>query len=200
MLSKIIFYIKQSWLLLAASLAFGTLLAFTNIAWGPRIEANQKAKLEKVMKELVIEAVSFEKVAERVAVGKEKADIYKGLGQDGEIVGWAFTAAGPGYDKIELVVATDAEIKTYKGYGVLKCLETPGFGDKIKNNSFKYQFVGAPAEQLIFRETGTANTDDIDSEIVGITGATISSKGVIDIFNNYIETIRQEVTKKGGDN
>jgi len=199
MLSKIIFYIKQSWLLLTAALAFGTLLALTNIAWGPRIEANQKEKLEKLMRVIVTDAATFEEIAKGVEVGKEKADIYKALDADGNIVGWAFTAAGPGYDKIKLVAAVDAEVKTFKGYGVLECLETPGFGDKIKKDLFKSQFIGAPAEHLVFKETGTADAGQIDNEIVGITGATISSKGVIDIFNNYLETIRQVVHEEGGD-
>jgi major membrane immunogen (membrane-anchored lipoprotein) len=37
----------------------------------------------------------------------------------------------------------------------------------------------------------------IDNEIVAISGATVSSTAVVNIFNNYLEQIKKQLTEKG---
>lgn len=200
-MSKIKFFFVQSWLLIVASFGFGLLLAATNAAWQPRIIQNEKDKFNNLANALVSEATNFEVALEaaQIDIGKGKfvkADIKKALNADGECVGWAFIAEGPGFaDKIRLVLAVDAKFEKLAGFGVLSSNETPGFGDKIKNDFYRLQFIGAPADVLELSKTGDETV--IDSKIVAISGATVSSEAVVKILNNYIEQVKSLLQKEG---
>jgi electron transport complex protein RnfG len=198
--AKIKYFLQQSWLLIVSSFCFGLLIAIANAAWSPRIEQNRIDKLSRLMGDLLPEAESFELAAEvEVESGKGrrvKSDIYKALSEEGECVGWAFNCEGPGFqDKIELVVGVDKDLEKIAGFKVLASNETPGFGDKIKEDYFGNQFKGVPAGELELVKTG--DDKKIDSEIVAISGATVSSEAVVDIFNTYIEKIREHLQTKG---
>ncbi|RKY06391.1 MAG: hypothetical protein DRP65_11845 [Planctomycetota bacterium] len=201
MLKNIKYFAEQSWLLIVASFVFGLLLAVTNYAWGPIIIQNEIEKFNRLARDLLTEAASFETVAEGVEVdigrGKKiKTDIKKGASAEGECVGWAFICEGSGFaDKIKLVLTVDAAFEKLAGFGVLASNETPGFGDKIKNDYYRNQFVGAPAAQLVLSKTG--DDKKIDNEIVAITGATVSSEAVVKILNNYIKQIKTHLQTKG---
>jgi len=201
MLKNIKYFVEQSWLLIVASFVFGLLLAVTNAAWRPMIIQNEINKFNDLAGALLTEAASFETTAEGVEVDigksrKTKTDIKKGVSADGECVGWAFVCEGSGFaDKIKLVLTVDAAFEKLAGFGVLASNETPGFGDKIKNDYFRSQFQGAPAAQLELTKIG--DDKKIDNQIVAITGATVSSEAVVEILNNYIRQIRAHLQTEG---
>ena len=127
---------------------------------------------------------------------KVKSNVYKAICDANTCVGWAFNCKGPGFqDKIELVLAVDKNFQKIVGFDILASNETPGFGDKIKEPRYRNQFAGVPAEKLELVKTGDA--ERIDSEIVAISGATVSSKAVVDIINNSIIQIKDQMQKKG---
>lgn len=198
-MSKIKHFIEQSWLLIISAFCFGLLIAVTNAAWSPYIEQNEKDKLNNLMAGL-IEAKDFEITIEGVEVpGKKgkitKTDIYQGLDDSGKNAGFAFVAIGPGFaDKIKLVIAVDAKCENFLGFKVLSSNETPGFGDRIKEDYFGDQFKKAPAQELKLEKTGDPET--IDSEIVAISGATVSSEAVVKIFNAYIDKVKEQLQAK----
>lgn len=200
-MSKIKHFVEQSWLLIASSFCFGLLIAVTNAALLPKIEENKATKLNKLTMALLPEAKEFIKVEEEIEVElsggkKERAKVYKALSEAGECVGWSFNASGQGFaDKIELVVAVDSRFEKIAGFNVLASSETPGFGDQIKSSYYRGQFIGAPAEKLDLIKSGDAGK--IDSEIVSITGATVSSEAVIQIINTYLLQIKEQVKEKG---
>lgn len=202
MLKKIIGnYLKQSWLLIVCSFAFGLLLALTNAAWSGKIEQNKVEKLNGLMRSLITNADKFELILEDVPVelgkGKiAKADIYKAISVKGDIEGFCFNAEGAGFaDKIELVIAVDAAFEKIAGYSVLASNETPGFGDKIKGDYYRGQFRDAPVGTLNLYKQGSP--DKIDGDIIAISGATVSSTAVVGIFNNYLEQIKNQLVQKG---
>ena len=200
-MNKMKFFIQQSWLLIVASFGFGLLLAATNAAWQPMIIQNEKDKFNNLANELINEAVSFDIALEaaQIDIGKGKivkTDIKKAVDANGQCVGWAFVAEGAGFaDKIRLVVAVDAGAEKLAGFGVLSSNETPGFGDKIKHDFFRLQFMDAPAEALELSKIG----DDaaIDSTIVAISGATVSSEAVVKILNDYVEQVKSLLEDEG---
>lgn len=199
-MSKIKFFIQQSWLLLVCSLFFGLLLAGANAVWTPRIEQNKIDKLDKLMSALIPAAKKFQLVGTLTinsAKGKSiPTDLYKVLAEDGDCIGYCFNTAGPGFaDKIELVLAVDKNFKKIAGFNVLSSNETPGFGDGIKQPYYRNQFAGAPAGRLDLEKTGDAKK--IDSRIVAITGATISSEAVVDIVNNALPQLKKQMKQKG---
>lgn len=201
MFKAIIEYIQKSWLLIVSSFLFGLLLALANAAWSPKVEQNKKDKLNGLMKSLITDASRFELVCEgmQVNLGRGRiaqTDIYKAVGTDGNSAGFCFKAEGMGFaDKIELVVAVDAAFEKIAGYSVLSSNETPGFGDQIKNNYFRKQFVGTPVMKLDLSKSGDAGK--IDNEIIAISGATVSSTAVVGIFNNYLEQVKEQLKQKG---
>ena len=200
-MSKIKYFIQQSWLLIVSSFFFGLLIAVTSAGLSPRIRQNEINKRNRLTAILLPEAKDFIPLAKPTEIQgrggkKESVQVYKAVSESGQVVGWSFEAVGPGFqDKIKLVVALDGDLEKIAGYDVLSSNETPGFGDRIKNNYYRDQFKGAPAEELKLVTVG--NPNKIDSEIVAISGATISSEAVVDIMNNYITQIKEQLQKKG---
>ena len=200
-MSKIKYFIEQSWLLIAASFCFGLLIAVTDAALSPRIRENKETKLNRLTADLLPEAKRVVEVEEEIEVKlaggkKERVKVYKAVSEAGECVGWSFNAGGQGFaDKIELVVAVDKGFEKIAGFNVLVSNETPGFGDRIKSPYYRSQFVGAPAEKLQLVKTG--DPKKIDSEIVSITGATVSSEAVIGIINTFLIQIKEHIQQKG---
>jgi len=203
-MSKIKYFFEQSWLLLISAVVFGGLLAVTNAAWQPRIRQNEIDKFNRLVGAMLPGAKSFEALDQTIPVDVGKgqtyeAEVKKGLDEEGKLVGWAFVCQGSGFaDKIKLVVATDAAFDKMAGFGVLSSNETPGFGDKINKKgagSFQSQFWGVPVTTLELTKTGDAAA--IDSQIVAISGATITSQAVVDTLNNFLLPIKQTLAEKG---
>jgi len=195
------FFVEQSWLLLVSAFLFGLLIALANSAWSPRIAENEKAKLDSLMGELISKAETFDVAIKDMEITddrgtKTETSVYKALDSSGKTIGFAFVAAGAGFaDEVKLVVAVDAKCEKLFGYKVLKSNETPGFGDKIKDDFFRNQFAGAPAGKFELVKTG--NAGEIDENIVAISGATVSSTAMIKIFNTYIDSVKRQLKEKG---
>lgn len=198
-------FIEKSWLLIIASLAFGVLLAVTNAQLTPRIKRNEIEKFNKLASRMIEGAKSFDSISEQIAItsakGKElSVDVKKATSEDENTLGFAFVAEGSGFaDKIKLVIAVDARFQTILGFGVLLSNETPGFGDKIDKpeHYFAKQFTGTPAKKLELAKIGDWKTIDGDTEIIAITGATVTSDAVVTIFNTYIEQVKTKLQEKG---
>ena len=197
---KFKYFFQQSWLLIVASFCFGLLIAVTNAALSEKIEQNKVDKINSTMQGLIPDANKFEFNSEfdiTSAKGKKvKTNLYEALSDANDCMGWAFNCIGPGFaDKIELIVAVDKEFMKIKGFDCIQSNETPGFGDKIKNDYYRNQFKGVPAVNLELVKMG--EPAKIDSEIVAISGATVSSEAVVKIINNSITQVKEQMVKKG---
>lgn len=184
-----------------ASFCFGLLIAVTSAGLSPRIIQNEINKRNRLVKVLLPDAKNFILIEEQIEIQslqrkKENIEIYKAMSDANECVGWNFEAVGSGFaDKIKLVIAVDKDFKKIAGFDVLSSNETPGFGDQIKYDYFRGQFKGAPAEELKLVTVG--ERDKIDSEIVAISGATISSEAVVEIVSNFVTQVKEQMWKKG---
>lgn len=181
-------FFKQSWLVMAAALVFGLLVAGVHGILEERIADNATLKLEREMKSLF----GQDSISEAVRDENGEIRYYKVKDKANAIAGYAIVTEGSGFaDKIKLLVATDEKTEKLLGIAVLKTNETPGFGDKIKKEKFKDQFVSCPvSEELSVIIRG--DRDTVDSEIVSITGATISSEAVTDIVNDAVIKLRNK--------
>jgi electron transport complex protein RnfG len=118
--------------------------------------------------------------------------VYVGYDRDDTPVGVALVGAGAGFqDVIRVMFGYNPATGNVIGMQVLESKETPGLGDKIeKDSSFLAEFaeVGVPLLGLKSgRETGA------DSEVVMITGATISSRAIIEIINARLAEVQGDV-------
>lgn len=190
-------FLRLSWLVLVCAFCFGFLLAGVYASWQPRIEENNRQKLLRGIRSILSDADSIRADTVSVQIGTltERAVIYRGFDAANAPVGSVFRAAGTGFqDKIELLVGVGPEGKRFRGIAVLFAAETPGFGDAIRDSAiFKCQFVGAPVDpDLTVIKSGDRNKTD-DTEIVSITGATITSESVTNIINRRWDLIREKL-------
>ena len=145
------------------------LLAGVNSLTKVRILDQAKAEEEVSLKEVVPEGANFEAV-------RSGNDIiyYKAQDKAGKLIGVAFKASGKGYSStIETMVGMlkDGTITAIK---VLSQNETPGLGARVSEPGFTSQFT---------------HKKDLN-EVEAITGATISSRAVIDSVEKKAEEIK----------
>jgi electron transport complex protein RnfG len=113
--------------------------------------------------------------------------VYVGYDTSDEIRGVAISRGESGFqDVVQIIFGFDPANGKLIGMKVLDSKETPGLGDKIfKDQVFVDQFFAGPETPLVGVKIGAGkgNPNEIDT----ITGATISSKVVIDIINHGLE-------------
>jgi len=191
-----------SWRLIATLAVAGALAGLLIVGvyqWAqPRILAHRAEALNEAIHEVLPTAdrhrtlflVEGGLVAEPPAgVDTVRAEkVYLGFDEAGRPVGFAVTGAKPGFqDVVELIFGYDAGVDRLLGMRVLESRETPGLGDKIiKDERFVAGFAGALAPILGVKPgAGTGADHEVDM----ITGATISSRTVIDIINARVQAL-----------
>jgi electron transport complex protein RnfG len=145
-------------------------LAGVNYLTKSRIIAQAQAEEEASLREVLSSAERFEVV-------KSGEDIlyYRGSDKSGNLIGVTFKVTAKGYSStIETMVGMlkDGTITAIK---ILSQNETPGLGTRVSEESFTGQF---------------ANKKDL-KEVQAITGATISSRAVIDSVEKKAQEIRE---------
>jgi electron transport complex protein RnfG len=120
------------------------------------------------------------------AAGGDEAEedrIFGGYDANGMLVGYAIPSAGPGFqDTIRLLYGYLPQERKVVGMEILQSRETPGLGDKIyKDADFVASFNDLSADpQIITVKKGKGSAAN---EVDAITGATLSSKAVVQIIN-----------------
>ncbi len=121
-MSKIKYFISESWLLIVSSFFFGLLIAGANAAWEGKIDYNLNVyKYNKVAKAVLPEAANFEPALEDVKVksstGKElKTSVKKAVDSNGNSIGWAFICQGKGFaDNVQLLLTVDMDFRKNSG-------------------------------------------------------------------------------------
>lgn len=138
-----------------------------------------KKTVEAAKAVLPPEAVSVEKA--QFADGEE---YFVGLGETGEVVGYAVKGSDPGGygGDVVLMVGVRADKTTVVCYKTLAAAETPGLGMKLNTPEFSGQFAGKDGTALKVRKDG----GDIDA----ITSATITSRAVCNAIAVAVAKLR----------
>ncbi len=96
------------------------------------------------------------------------------------------------------VIAVTPDLKTIRGLEIISHNETPGLGGRIDEAWFKEQFRGEAVASFngairVRKGTGAgADSDPSNSEVEGITGASLTSSSVEVLVNNVIAEIANE--------
>ncbi|MBE0617380.1 MAG: FMN-binding protein, partial [Proteobacteria bacterium] len=173
----------------------------TVFSWAnPLIQANQAARLAGAITEVLGGAERYETVFldGGAFTNEPQADtanldrVYVGYDAAGAPHGVAIVTEASGFaDVVRVIFGYDPATGNLLGMTVLENKETPGLGDKIEKDSTfvgEFQDVGTPLQGVKKdRATGT------HEEVVMITGATISSRTVVDMINRRLEAIREPV-------
>lgn len=191
-----------------AGLFSGILLSTTYVVTEPVIKANKEAALREAIYVVLPGCVEIQWVWEENGVlvegdqPPEKAEswIYKGVDQNGNLVGYALPGEGAGFqDQIVLIVGYKPENDKVIGFQVLDSRETPGLGDKIfKDKAFITNFKDLntnPSVEFVKKGAKTKG-----NEVEGITGATISSKAVVKIVQESLNLWKPLLLKQAKEN
>jgi len=167
-------------------LVLGTILSSALISVNtfttPLIERNQAVKLQKTVLSAFGYTYDIETLDDTynqniTVVGEGDTLHYKAA--NGLI---AFPYKGKGFQgDITGIIAMESDIQTISGLAILSQVETPGLGSRIGDEPFLSQFPGQKfSPELVYKSAGNAKADN---EIDGISGATLSSKAIINILN-----------------
>jgi electron transport complex protein RnfG len=166
--------LRYGFILAVICIVAGGLLAGVNVLTKTRIVAQAQTEEDSSLKEVFPEAAHFEAVK-----SGEEIIYYKAHDKDKRLLGAAFRASGKGYSStIETMVGMlkDGTIKAIK---ILSQNETPGLGARVAEDSFTSRFSNRGLQNL--------------NEVEAITGATISSRAVIDSVKKKAEEIKAMV-------
>ncbi|RLG57231.1 MAG: electron transporter RnfG [Hadesarchaea archaeon] len=149
----------------------GGMLAVTYNLTRERIAEAEQAEINQALSEIFPSAEFV-----------EENDYYMAL-ENGELIGYAMIVEGRGFGgkiKAAIGIRLDGTIQRVR---VISHSETPGLGSKVAGDEFLAQFEGKTLEELKLKKEG--------GEIDAVTGATISSRAVVDI-------VREELQKMMG--
>lgn len=183
-------------LAIAGALA-GLLLVLVDQHTRPIIDKYRAEQLKKAVYEVLPGVASYDTfylvsgvLSTALPEGAKESEfrrVYVGYDSGGQIDGVAIQRGEAGFqDIIQVIFGYDPSAKTLTGMKVLESKETPGLGDKIfKDQAWVDQFFAGPQTPLAAVKPGAGK--GLPNEIDTITGATISSKAVVEIINNALE-------------
>ena len=114
-------------------------------------------------------------------------ELFTGWSKDGTLLGVAFEATGQGYGgHVRVLYGYDPDQHEITGLTILESRETPGLGDRIAQKPFLDKFEGltttldAAEKELVHPITFVKSGEKSEPwQVEGISGATISSKAVV---------------------
>ncbi|MBD3296358.1 MAG: RnfABCDGE type electron transport complex subunit G [Candidatus Omnitrophica bacterium] len=118
--------------------------------------------------------------------------VWEVKGKNGQLAGYAFRAEGNGYQgTIQMIAGVDRSFTTMRGMQVLESQETPGLGAEIAGKDFRSQFRDLQVSHQI---EYVKNEKPVHPyQIEAITGATISSRAVVNILNRRMLEIKKNL-------
>jgi len=158
----------------------GTVLAVM-YQWSlPKIQANQIKETNAAVFKVLPETKKYKQVVDG------ELTYFNCFDQRGKQIGTAIICRGNGYQGvIKMIVGVNADFTKFTGMTVLEQVETPGLGAKITDTGFEQQFAGLATKPPIEYVKGVK--PEKQNQIQAITGATISSRAVVDIINKTVE-------------
>jgi len=157
----------------------------------PLIAQHQEESIKEAVRQVL---PAFDLAREKI-IKADGQKVYAEYDDQGNLVGYAFKAEGPGFqDKIFIMIGLAPDLEHLAGIKIMDPLkETPGLGEKIKSEAwFQEQFRGKDVSRPL--KIKPERPADVDA----ITGATISSQAVTRIINENIPFIKEAVKRGSG--
>lgn len=185
--------IKLGLILLIITAVSAGILAFSNNITGPIIAEMERAGSFGALAEIFTEADDFQPVDEGLLEEIMASNIFVKEAfeaiENGEVVGYAFKTISGGYGGDIITIVGINVDSTVEGIKIIGNSETPNLGTKIENADFTDTFIGKSAAGDLV----PVGSPSADNEVLLISGATVSTEGVvygvngaIDAFNNYL--------------
>lgn len=196
--------LKDAVILLAITLISGLILGFVYQITKDPIAAQEAKAIQEACAAVFPDAtdVTFEETAytpsaqltgELADTGVEIGTIYEALGGDGSTQGYVVeSTTKEGYGgSIVIYVGISAD-GVVNGISILEISETPGLGMNAEEVLVP-QFAGKDAATFTYTKTGSTSPQEIDA----ISGATITTKAVVNAVNGAVRVVTEELTEGG---
>lgn len=189
--------IKLGLILCAYAVVACAMLALVNNFTAPKIAENQTKKVSAAMQEFFPESgLSFETINDFTppVVGAITVDEMYVAKRGNEIVGGAAQVSGPTYDQGTILIGIKND-GTVTGLKFLKLTDSPGFGLKANDATFKL-----PNGKTFYGQFEGKNAKDgfvAGQNFDVISGATITSEAVSSLINEGTKNILSYFNQKG---
>jgi len=175
---------KYALVLFIITAVTASLLAWVNMVTADKIAQNAVLAENEALREVMVNAESFEMLDEASAKGYGAQAIYIAKDASGEEIGLCVKMAQNGYGgEIISVIGVDTE-GIVTGVSIISHSETPGLGAKLVKDDFKGQFTGKG-------EVSVVKAGAKDNEVNAISGATISSRALAGSVNSAVSILKQ---------
>jgi len=145
-----------------------SLLALTESITRAELESHQEQQTLEMLQEIFPEANFY--------IFDESKEIYTMYDNGRYEIGYAFYAEGRGYGGKMVILVGLKDKETIKGIIVVSHYESWWYWDRLVESNFFDQFIGLKIEDCALKRYGGGG-----GQVDGITGATVSSKAVVDI-------------------
>lgn len=189
--------IKLGLILCAYAVVACAMLALVNNFTAPKIAENQTKKVSAAMQEFFPESgLTFETINDFTSpvVGAITVDEMYVAKRGNEIVGGAAQVTGPTYDQGTILIGIKND-GTVTGLKFLKLTDSPGFGLKANDATFKL-----PNGKTFYGQFEGKNAKDgfvAGQNFDAISGATITSEAVSSLINEGTKNILSYFNQKG---
>lgn len=189
--------IKLGLILCAYAVVACAKLALVNNFTAPKIAENQTKKVSAAMQEFFPESgLTFETINDFTppVVGAITVDEMYVAKRGNEIVGGAAQVTGPTYDQGTILIGIKND-GTVTGLKFLKLTDSPGFGLKANDATFKL-----PNGKTFYGQFEGKNAKDgfvAGQNFDAISGATITSEAVSSLINEGTKNILSYFNQKG---
>lgn len=154
---------------------------------GPRIEQQNDFYVRGPALERLFELPASDLLGQKVnvTVGDETIPVFY-LEENGEVAFIALEAAGKGGygGDISVMIGVDLHSNQMVGIEIIQHNETPGVGSKVERESFRKQWRQIPVDEPVALRT-------LGGKIDAISGATYSSKAMVNGTNRIVELLEQ---------
>jgi len=130
-----------------------------------------------------------------ITITEEKDTTYYTYIKDQETIGYAVLISGKGlWGTITGHIAFSPDHSQVLGVNFIAHSETPGLGGRIDEDNYKDDFRGI---EINLSDDIFVNNKATGGNVDAISGATLTSKAVIDIYNTHLPTILEQAKKEG---
>jgi electron transport complex protein RnfG len=175
--------------LTAIGLISGALLVGVDLFTKDRIAANKQREIELAITRVIPGTAASEKIYE-----EKDFTVYQGKDKQGKALGIAVKTTGAGFqDKIVYMFGLNEDLTRLNSLYILDQKETPGLGARISSEDAFLQFwEGKDVRQpLALRKPAVEKEALAPTEVNTITGATISSRAVLESVNAALTRIKK---------
>ena len=190
--------IRNAIILTAIALVLSVLLGFTNEFTKERIAEQEALAKQKAYVTGFGDGITFEVNDELTGKAAAVADavvineVVEAKDASGSLVGYGLNlTTSEGYGgNITLAMGVKVD-GTLTGIDIIAHAETPGLGANCTKDSFKSQFAGIQAEEIVFSKTGKTLPNEIDA----ISSATFTTKAVTGAVSAGLAFVNGECLK-----